>query len=80
MYIHPGSEHAVNGRDVIGVFDMDNTTVARASRGYLARVQDEGLVVNATDDLPRSFVVTEHKGREKVYLSSVSTATMTKRK
>ncbi len=80
MYIHPGSEHAVNSRDVIGVFDMDNTTVARSSRGYLARVQDEGLVVNATDDLPRSFVVTEHKGEEKVYLSSVSTATMTKRK
>lgn len=80
MYIHPGSEHAVNGKDVIGVFDMDNTTVARASRGYLARVQDEGLVVNATDDLPRSFVVTEHKGEEKVYLSSVSTSTMTKRK
>lgn len=80
MYIHPGNDHAVNEKDIIGIFDMDNTTVARASRGFLARVQEEGVVVNATEDLPRSYVVTEHRGNERVYLSSVSTATMARRK
>ncbi len=80
MYIHPGSDHAVSERDIIGIFDMDNTTVARASRGFLARVQEENRVVNATDDLPRSYVVTERRGTDRVYLSSVSTATMARGK
>lgn len=78
MYIHIGSDHAVNVKDIIGIFDMDNTTVARASRGFLSRVQAEDIVVNTTDDLPRSYVVTHSGGEEKVYLSSISTATMTK--
>jgi hypothetical protein len=78
MYIHPGNEHAVREDDIIGVFDMDNTTVARASRGFLARVQEENSVINATEDIPRSYVVAYCGGKERVYLSSISTATMTK--
>lgn len=78
MYIHPGSENAVAADDVIGIFDMDNTTVARATKGFLGRVQAEGRVINATDDLPRSYVVAVSGGEERVYLSSVTVQTMAK--
>ena len=79
MYIHPGRDKAINHKDIIAIFDMDNTTIARATRGFLSRAQSDGNVVDINeDDLPRSFIVTGQRGKETVYLSSMLSTTMVK--
>lgn len=72
MYIHAGNELVVNTRDIIGIFDMDNTTVSRQGKRFLPESQDKGLIINATDDLPKSYVVTKRKNETKIYVSSYS--------
>lgn len=79
MYIFLGGDISVNENSVIGVFDMDNTTVDKSTRNFLTRVQKENKVINVTDDLPKSFCITEESGREKVYISQVSPSTIKKR-
>lgn len=79
MYLHLGQDTIVNERDVVGVFDMDNSTVSRHTRDFLARAQREGRVVNVSMELPKSFVVCRENGRETVYISQISTATLLRR-
>lgn len=79
MYIHLGNDAAVRAEDIIAVFDMDNTTVARQSRDFLTYAQKNNIVVDICDDLPKSYVITNCGGETKVYISSVSSRTIYKR-
>ena len=79
MYLFLGGDVSVWESDGVGVFDMDNTTVAKSTRNFLSRVQKEGAVVNVTADLPKSFCLSFSEGKEKVYISQLSPATLKKR-
>lgn len=57
MYLHLGEETIVHNRSIIGIFDLDNTTVGETGREFLAKAQKEGLVRNISDNLPKSFVI-----------------------
>ena len=69
---------AVRDKTVIGIFDLDNTTVTARGREFLSRAEKEGQVVPC-DDLPKSYVLTVEYGMERVYLSGLSSATLEKR-
>ena len=79
MYLHLGQDTVVSEGDIVGVFDLDNSTVSRHTRAFLAKAQKEGRVVNVSMELPKSFVVCVKNGRETVYLSQISTATLLRR-
>jgi len=78
MYLSIGNDMAVRDRSVIGIFDLDNTTVTARGREFLSRAEKEGQVVPC-DDLPKSYVLTVEYGMERVYLSGLSSATLEKR-
>lgn len=80
MYLHLGQDKVVRTDEVIGIFDLDNTTVSKSTRQFLAAAQKKNCVVSVTADLPKSFVVCG-RGREgaQVYLSQISSATLRKR-
>ncbi len=79
MYLHLGQDTVVRTSDVIGIFDIENTSLARSTRGYLAQAEKRGLVVNVSYELPKSFVVCEEDGKQRVYISQISSATLKKR-
>ena len=80
MYLHLGQDTVVRTSDIIGIFDMDNATVAAASKRYLAVAQKEGRVINVTDELPKTFVVcSDRQGKITVYISQISSSTLKKR-
>ena len=78
-YLNLGGGHVVRRDSVVAVCDMDNTTCSRATRELLAAAQRAGEVINAAEDLPRSFVLCEEGGRRRVWLSSLSTAALSRR-
>lgn len=78
MYLSIGNDMAVRESTVIGIFDMDNTSVSKRTRDFLKRAEREGLVVPC-DDLPKSYIITAEYGLTKVYLSGYSTLTLEKR-
>ena len=81
MYLHLGQDTVVSDRDVIGIFDLDTATVAKATRTYISVREKEKSVVTVSFDLPRSFTVCAGKKgeRETVYLSPLSPGTLEKR-
>lgn len=79
IYLNLGGGHVVRRDSVVAVCDMDNTSCSRATRELLAAAQRAGEVINAAEDLPRSFVLCEEGGRRRVWLSSLSTAALSRR-
>ena len=79
IYLNLGGGHVVRRDSVVAVCDMDNTTCSRATRELLAAAQRAGEVINAAEALPRSFVLCEEGGRRRVWLSSLSTAALSRR-
>ena len=78
MYLSIGNDMAVRTSSVIGIFDLDNTTVSKRGREFLSAAEKEGLVVPC-DDLPKSYILTAEYGLSKVYLTSLSSSTLEKR-
>ena len=78
MYLSIGNDMAVRDTSIIGIFDLDNTTVTARGREFLTRAEEEGQVVPC-DDLPKSFVLTTQYGFSRVYLTSLNTVTLEKR-
>ncbi len=80
MYLHLGQNVMVRTKDVVGVFDLDNTTWSFRTRRFLERAEQEGRVFPVGEDLPRSFVLTEGgDGEPKVYLTPLSPAALAAR-
>ncbi|MGM9564554.1 extracellular matrix regulator RemB [Evtepia sp.] len=80
MYLHLGSSVVVPQGDILGIFDLDNTTYSRITRDFLASAEVLGQVVTIGEDLPKSFLLCRDKaGRDTVYLSQLSSATLLKR-
>ena len=80
MYLHLGQGVVVPHGDILGVFDLDNSSASRITRAFLEKAEKEGRVVNASGDLPRSFVLCRRPGGgSAVYLSQLSPATLLRR-
>ena len=79
MFLHLGNECVVKKRDIIGVFDIENTSVSKDTKGFLAAISKMGEVVYVTNELPKSFVVCERDGKITTYISQISVATLRKR-
>ena len=80
MYLHLGQNVMVRNQDVIGIFDLDNTTWSFRTRRFLERAEQEGRVITVGDDLPRSFVlIQEGDGPPAVYITALSPAALSAR-
>ena len=80
MYIHIGNNMLVDTNEIIGIFDLDNTTVSARTREFLKRAQNDGKVIFSGSELPKSFVVASRKkGDNRVFLAVLAPATLSKR-
>ena len=75
MFIHLGEDTVINDKEIIGVFDIDTSTVNKATRDYLSLAEKNKRVVYVNYDLPKSFIVCD----DKVYISPINTSTINKR-
>ena len=76
MYLHIGGGVVLPQADIIGIFDLDNTTAtSRDTQRFLSRAEREGRLENAAEDIPKTFVVCA----ERVYLSQMASATLLRR-
>ena len=72
MYLRISNDCVVPKADIIGIFDMDNTTVSRQGRNFLPEAEKRGGIIYTSDELPKSYVVAVRDGKINVYLSSLS--------
>ena len=73
MYLHAGNNKIIREKDIIGIFDMDNSTVSSITRKYLTDADRAGLVVSAKDEIPKSFILYRENGKYMICFSQIST-------
>ena len=79
MYLYIGQETVIKTSNIVGIFDLESTSVSRVTKEYLKKSQDNGDVVTVSQELPKSFIVCKERKRQKLYISQISTTTLKKR-
>lgn len=74
MFLHIGNGKSVIKKNIIGIFDLDTSTVSKTGKDFINKKEKEGLVEYEDFDLPRSFLLVEEDKKYKVKLSRISTA------
>ena len=75
MYLHIGNDFVVLYRDLIGIFDIENTSVSKTTQKFLYAAEKAGKVRYVSMDIPKSFIVTN----DTIYISPISASTLKKR-
>ncbi len=80
MYINIGTEVLIKDNEILGIFDLDNTTVSKATREYINTSAKNGECITISiDELPKSFIVTTKNEKKEIYISPLNTSTIFKR-
>lgn len=79
MFLHLGENVVVPIKDVIGIFDIQSAMDSSDTIQFLRMADEDGFVERITDEKPKSFVIAEVDKMSRVYLSPISSATLTKR-
>lgn len=74
MYLHIGGDVCVKKSEIVGIFDIENTSVSRDTKEFLAKAGKK-KVIYVGYDMPKSFILC----KEKIYISPISAATLHKR-
>ena len=72
MYLHIGNGVSVKEKDIIGIFDLDTSTVSKTTKKFLNEKSKEGNLEYTDSDLPRSYVFCSEGDKYKVKLSRIS--------
>ena len=79
MFLHLGENVVVPIKDIIGIFDLQNTMYSSDTIQFLRLSEEDGFVERITDENPKSFIIAEVNKMSKIYLSPISSTTLTKR-
>ena len=79
MYIPIGNDLSVRERSIVGIFDLDKCSYSIRTREFLKKAEQNGEVIPAADDLPKSFILTEEYGLSRVWLVQFNSTTLEKR-
>ena len=80
MYLHLGQNEIVSDHRIIGIFDLDKCSYSKRTRDFLSAADKEGVVLDVSGDIPKSFVVCDHPYHTQiVYLSQLNTSTLKNR-
>ena len=75
MYIYLGGNTVISSNEILGIFDMDTSTVNKATRYYLSNSEKNKKVIYVNYELPKSFIVC----KDKIYICPLNTSTLLKR-
>lgn len=78
-YLHLGLDTSIEIKNIVGIFDLDTTTVSKHTREFLSLCEKENRVVNVTYELPKSYILYDFDGEYSVYLSPLNAATLLRR-
>ncbi len=80
MYLHLGQDTVVKISEVVGIFDLETSTISKITRDYLAKAEKLGKVINVSMEMPKTFILCkDHNNKIQVYISQISSSTLRKR-
>ena len=79
MFLHLGENVVVPIKDIIGIFDLQTTMYSSDTSAFLRMAEEDGFIERISKEKPKSFVIAEVNKMSKIYLSPISSSTLTKR-
>ena len=80
MFLHLGNDVLINTKNLIGIFDIEKSSISKFTKEFLGNAEKNKRIVNVSYELPKSFIVClDDDYNETVYISQISTATLKKR-
>ena len=77
MYLHIGNDQMIPERRIIGIFDLEITSQSKITNAFLKNAERESVVIDACEDIPKSFLVCDHPYHKQiVYLSQLNSRTL----
>lgn len=76
-----GRDVMVKAREIVGIFDLDASTVGKITREYIYNAEKEKCTVSVSSELPKSFVVCRGDSlrNRTVFISPLATSTLSRR-
>lgn len=72
MYLHIGNGINIRKKSIIGIFDLDSSTISSVTKKYINKNEKEGNILYKDSDLPRTFILHEENDGYKIKLSRIS--------
>lgn len=88
MWIYLGGDFTINDKNILGVFDIENTSISQLTKDFLKHSEKEKNICYVSMNMPKSFVVCKcnrkkHSSKKDtdstVYICTVSPQTLRKR-
>lgn len=79
MFLHIGGDVVIPLKSVIAILDIESTTTSKDSKEFLSIAEEEGFIESISEDLPKTFIITEIDKKSKIFLSPISSITLQKR-
>lgn len=77
IYLNVGSGKSIREKDIIGIFDMDTSTVSPITRKLLSEADKQKRTETPSYEIPKSFIVYKaENGETKVCFSQFSSASL----
>ncbi|MBE6689987.1 MAG: DUF370 domain-containing protein [Ruminococcaceae bacterium] len=76
MYLHIGNNKNIREKTIIGIFDIESSTISNVTRKYLSAAEKKGEVESSTEELPKSFVLYMQDKKQRICFSQLSTSAL----
>ena len=76
MYVHIGNNRIINEKRIVGLFDIDMTSLSESTKKLLSEAEKEGRLSLCDDGIPKTFILTDDDG---VYFTRISARTISDR-
>ena len=79
MFLHIGEGKVISKKDIIGIFDLETTSISKKTREFLRINEKKGNLEYISAEIPKTYIITDSKLKKKVLVTQISSQTLQKR-
>jgi len=79
LFLHLGENVVIPMKAIIGIFDVESSMYSSDTSQFLRLAEEDGFVTRITDEKPKSIIIAEIEHKSVIYLSPISSKTLSKR-
>lgn len=79
MFLHIGEGKILNKKNIVGIFDLETTSISKKTREFLRINDKKGNVEYISEEIPKTYIICNSQEKIKVFISQISSQTLYKR-
>ena len=79
MFLHIGEGKVISKKDIIGIFDLETTSISKKTREFLRINEKKGNLEYISAEIPKTYIITDSKLKQKVLVTQISSQTLQRR-